>query len=206
MTRNRTLALSLALAALLVGSLALAFGPRTGQRAPAGQAFTGAQRGPVADIAGASHGDLAALLAISEETLAAERASGKTVADILVEHGLTTAEASAKLAAQRDARIAAAVAAGSLDPQRAAAMKSRTAATIAAMLTRELGPRAGSMWGPATSSPMATQAGNRAARGPGVMAQAGVRSGRAGAAQPGVRGGPGQGIHEPGYRFTLPGN
>ncbi len=193
MTRNRTLALTLVLGAALVASMALAYGPRTAARSvgPAGAA--NAQRGPVAGIVGQTHGDLAALLGMTEASLTAERQSGKTVADLLVEHGFTTAEASATLAAQRDARIDAAVAAGTLDAQRAERMKSRTQVAIAALLTREAGPRAGSAFGPSAMN--------------GNAAPMGARSQRGGQAwHTANRGGPGMGIHEPGYRFTLPGN
>ena len=192
MIRNRTLALSLALAAALVASMALAYGPRTAQRFAGPQGTTAGTRGPVAGIVGGSHADLAALLGISEDALVAERQSGKTVADLLVEHGLTTAGASATLAAERDARIDAAVAAGTLDAQRAAQMKSRTPTTIAAMLTRELGPRAGGMFGSAAMN------GNRSPMG--AQAQRGAGQGW----QSGNRGGPGMGIHQPGTRFSPP--
>jgi hypothetical protein len=193
MIRNRTLALSLALAAALVASMALAYGPRTAQRF-AGPQGTAATRGPVAGIVGGSHADLATLLGMSEDALVAERQSGKTVADLLVEHGLTTAGASATLAAQRDARIDAAVAAGTLDAQRAVQMKSRTPATIAAMLTREPGPRAGAMVGSTAMN------GNRSPMG--AQAQRGAGQGW----QSGNRGGPGMGIHQPGTRLSPPNN
>jgi len=193
MTRNRTLALTLALGATLVASMALAYGPRTAQRSVGPAGMMNAQRGPVAGIVGQTHGDLAALLGMTEATLTAERQGGKTVADLLVEHGLTTADASAKLAAQRDARIDAAVAAGTLDAQRAELMKSRTQVAIAALLTREAGPRAGGAFGPSAMQRNAAPIGARAQRGAHTW-------------QAGNRGGPGMGIHQPGYRFTLPGN
>ncbi|MEJ2289298.1 MAG: hypothetical protein P8Y02_11805 [Deinococcales bacterium] len=194
MIKTRTLTLSLALAAVLVASMALAYGPRTAQRFAAPQGAAAANRGPVAELAGQTHADLAALLGISQDELAAQRLAGQTVADLLVEHGLTTAEASATLAEKRDARIDAAVAAGTLDAQRAAFMKSRTGEAIAAMLTREAGPQAGSMWGPAGA--------DRAGLGVGPRTQRGAyQDGRFG-----MGGGPGHGIHQPGTRFNLPGN
>jgi len=193
MTRNRTFVLSLALATALVASMALAYGPRNAQRFAAPQGAANAARGPVAGVVGGTHADLAALLGMREDALMAERQSGKTVADLLVEHGLTTAEASATLAAQRDARIDAAVADGTLDAQRATLMKSRTQVAIAALLTREVGPRAGGMFGPS--------AGNRNAAPMGARAQRGGQGWQAG-----NRGGPGMGIHQPGYRFSLPNN
>lgn len=194
MTQSRTLTLSLVLAAVLTASMALAYGPRTAQRFAAPQAGAAANRGPVAGLAGQTHADLAALLGISEDELTAQRLAGKTVADILVEHGVTTADASATLAAKRDARIDAAAQAGTLDPQRAAFMKSRTQSTIAAMLTREAGPQAGSMWGPAGTDRAALGAGPRTQRGA-------FQDGRFG-----MRGGPGHGIHQPGTRFNQPSN
>lgn len=194
MTRNRTLALSLALAAALVASMALAYGPRNAQRSAGPQGMANLDRGPVAGVVGETHADLAALLGMTEDALVAERQSGKTVADLLVEHGLTTAGASATLVVQRDARIDAAVAAGTLDSQRATLMKSRTQAAIAAMLSREVGPRAGTMFGPSAGNRNATPMGARAQRGAGQGPQAGSR------------GGPGMGIHQPGYRFSLPNN
>lgn len=189
MIRARSLLLVTVVAALLT-SVALAYGPRA-QRSPAGTQASEA-RGPVAAVVGGTHADLAALLGISEDALAAQRLGGKTVADILVEHGLTTSEASATLSAQRDARIDAAVAAGTLDSIRAAQMKGRTEAAIAALLTREAGPQAGSRFGP----------------GAGTGVQMGPRVQRGGpqAAQQGWRGGPGTGVHQPGYRFRSPGN
>jgi len=193
MTRNRTLVLSLALGAAFVASMALAYGPRTAQRSAGPAGTVNVQRGPVSGIVGQTHGDLAALLGMTEEAVMTERRSGKTVADLLIEHGLTTAEASAKLAAQRDARIDAAVGAGTIDAQRAALMKSRTQVVIAALLTREAGPRAGSGFGPSAANGTAAPMGARAQRG-----------GRAW--HSGNQRGPGMGIHEPGYRFTLPGN
>ncbi len=194
MTRNRTLALSLVIAGALVASMALAYGPRNAQRSAGPQGPANFDRGPVAGIQAATHADLAALLGISEDALVAERQSGKTVADLLVEHGLTTADASATLVAQRDSRIDAAVAAGTVDAQRADVMKSRTPDAIAAMLTRELGPRAGNMFGPSTGNRNATPMSTRAQRGGGQGWQTGNR------------GGPGMGMHEPGYRFSLPNN
>ncbi len=194
MTRNRTLALSLVIGAALVASMALAYGPRNAQRSAGPQGPANVDRGPVAGMQAATHADLAALLGIGEDALVAERQSGKTVADLLVEHGLTTADASATLVAQRDARIDAAVAAGTLDARRADVMKSRTPDAIAAMLTRELGPRAGSMVGPSAGNRNPTPMGARAQRGAGQAWQAGNR------------GGPGMGIHQPGYRFNLPNN
>jgi hypothetical protein len=193
-SRTRTLTLALSLAAVLTASMALAYGPRSAQRFAAPQSNMPVDRGPVAGLTGQTHADLAALLGISEDELAAQRLSGKTVADILVEHGITTADASATLAAKRDARIDAAVQAGTLDAQRAAFMKSRTQAAIAAMLTREAGPQAGSMWGPAGA--------DRAGLGVGPRTQRGAfQDGRFGKG-----GGPGHGIHQPGTRFNLPGN
>lgn len=189
MIRSRPLLLSLVVAGALAASMALAFGPPASQRSGPAAAQVGA-RGPVAGLVGGTHSDLAALLGISEDALISERASGKTVADILVEHGLTTAEASATLAQQRDARIDAMVADGTLDAVRAAQMKSRTQAAIAAMLSREPGPQAGSMAG-------GQRGGYAMARAP----RGGARSW-----QQGQRGGPGMGVHQPGYRFAQPTN
>ena len=194
MTRNRILAFSLALVVAFVASIALAYGPRNAQRFVGPQGAANATRGPVASVVGGTHTDLAAMLGMTEEALMVERQSGKTVADLLVEHGITTAEASATLATQRDARIDAAVAAGTLDAQRATLMKSRTQVVIAALLTREAGPRAGGMVGPAAGNRNAVPMGARAQRGAGQGWQAGNR------------GGPGMGIHQPGYRFSLPSN
>lgn len=219
--RRYYLTLTLVLAGTLVaGAAAHAQGPRSQAGATAPRAGIAAHRGFSSEIARGFHADLAALLGISEEALTAERVSGKTVADILVEHGLTTAEASAELVAARDARIDAAVAAGGLDAQQAAVMKGRSDAMVAALLTREAGPRAGAARNsdaPAFGRGMA--AGPRGgasamATGPGAhhvwdggfgrQAVAGRMSGY------GTGYAPGAGIHqpgtgfEPGYRFAPP--
>lgn len=219
--RRRHLTLTLVLAgALVAGAAALAQGPRGATPNASARAGMAVQRGFGAVLTGGAHADLAALLGISEEALAAERVSGKTVADILVEHGVTTAEASSTLIASRDARIDAALADGTLDARQAAAMKSRSETVVAALLTRQPGVRSGPAWnGDVPAWGGATGAGARA----GVAGQGmglrphGMRQGDLGrrgtadrTAGYGGGHGPGTGIHDPGtgfqpgYRFAPP--
>lgn len=219
--RTRRLTLTLVLAAALVAAAtALAQGPRVQSPPNAARAGVGPQRGFGALLAGGAHSDLAALLGISEDALTAERVAGKTVADILVEHGLTTAGASAELLAARDARIDALASAGKIDAQQAAAMKARSEAAVAALITRDPGPRAGAAWngdGPAFGRGMsAGPRGGARAQAMGMraygMQQAGFgrqqSAGRMGGYGAGY--GPGTGIHapgtgfQPGYRFAPP--
>ncbi len=215
MIRKSSTVLALVLAAALVAAMAYAQGPRAGQPGAGFQAArTAAANQPAfaATVAGASHADLADLLGISSAELTAERLAGKTVADIVVEHGLTTADVSAKLASLRDARIDAAVDAGTLDAARATVMKSRTQAIIAALLTRDVGPWAGSAPAAAgargvgsgmAARPMACAAwGGGGAYG--AAPRAGLRSGRGFGPGAGIQR-PGSGF-QPGYRFGPPTN
>jgi len=143
-TRHWTLAAALGVA--LLATTAFAQGPCMLQGAPFAAARTGmaaGSRGLGATLAGGTHADVAALVGISEAELTAERLSGKTIADVLVEHGITTTEGSARLVAARNARIDVAVSSGSIDAQWADVMKGRTDTVIAALLTRAPGPLAG---------------------------------------------------------------
>jgi len=209
--RTRRLTLTIVLTGALVAATALAQGPRAQAAGTAGRPGMAAQRGAASVLGGGMHSDLAELLGVSEEALTAERAAGKTVADILVEHGLTTAEASAKLVAARDARIDVAVGDGDLDAQRAAVMKSRSEAAVAALLTREAGPHAGAVWdGSAPGFGRGMAAGARGAASPlamGPQARSGLQRGFGGQAGMGRMSGygagygPGAGIHRPGTGF-----